>query len=998
MAFVLWASERIRTRHPGGALKWNFLLAPLGLQRNAIDRELLVECGLARWKRRVGTTTGGTHQFLYSLMAEGGMPDALLAEIGHHCAVFLAILHEVEKVGALGAEFAFQIAKRRTYALPQVFQSDDSARLFADLAIALAKLRARIPDHIPMQTAERYLNGTVPDWRLRLPLRLSEAALANLIRPALRAERQTGSDGRMIVHRRLMRAADGAGRIGIVVFEASGFLPAALLPATIDRTLRLRLLPLGTALPAGLACLAVPDGDGWRLSRPGACDVLKVPLPPDVAVTMSVHADGRHLCDVVLDPGLPAPAEAVSLWRPEEQDGSVLAPLASGRTRAPQLWLLAPAGAAVGTGQGLTLLAAEPGPVAGSTLHAVSGTGTAIVGEHRIAVQTGAASEDEPARLVATGPEPAGWRATGPIPVMLGEPCYWGGQRQSFLRIAVRERPLPGVLGGRVAEWHRKNGEILARTRLAVLPADFRARLRETGPGRLTFEGKGLAPEWCLSLSAAGGPSPCLTHAAPDGTAIADLAVDGAAPAKVALHLFDPVSGEQLDLEAFWPARHGMFVDPDGHRLQKRDTPVALGSLGGWRGQLPPSGGKLEFRLPYSGASVAMQADGDIRLAAYEPLLRALLAMTGPDERITVSISTDAVGGRVQVGRYDRAAPGIDGPVLPLSGRWDLKAVRLDGPPATMANAFDGPVDLSQWPGEEGLWFVQGRSAEHGIMRPVTWTRSARPASTRDQRISDYAILFRQLLDAADKEGLLMIWSRIEAVMAAGDAGGLDQVQALGDVPAALVAMLMLVEDPALPAALALDQIAPAWLALVRIDDWTAGLRAAMTGRTRSLMAVFPEETATGILEAALQRRAGLLKAARPELAGHLASAFLACGLRPLAGEGGRLVPLIADWRWRDFRAAASKAVAGSGSDPLPDGVSGIAAQHLHLQGQPFDPVWMPVIEAPLVAAEIATGRRLPPGAADRLRLLSLRLALPGWFDTALPIAIRLAGRFPACV
>ncbi len=158
--FVFWAAEHVRARFPGGLLSWAFVLDPLGLPPD--DQKLgrdLAEKGLSWWKRQIRKSDAGHRMFLYSLMAEGGFPEALLKEPGLYRNVVMGLLAEIEAEDVSAAEpWAEQIASRWTSRLPQTFQSTDITRLLAELAMSLAKLRAMPPGDLPKVAAEQWLN------------------------------------------------------------------------------------------------------------------------------------------------------------------------------------------------------------------------------------------------------------------------------------------------------------------------------------------------------------------------------------------------------------------------------------------------------------------------------------------------------------------------------------------------------------------------------------------------------------------------------------------------------------------------------------------------------------------------------------------------------------------------------------------------------------------------------------------------------------------------
>ena len=149
--FVLWAAEHIRSRFTGGSLSWAFVLDPLGLPSDDQDpvREI-AKRGLSWWDREIKRSNAGIRMFLYSLVAEGGIPEALLKEAGLYRNVVMGLLAEIEAEGGSAAEaWAEQIASRWISRLPQTFQSADITRLLAGLALSLADLRALLPDDLP---------------------------------------------------------------------------------------------------------------------------------------------------------------------------------------------------------------------------------------------------------------------------------------------------------------------------------------------------------------------------------------------------------------------------------------------------------------------------------------------------------------------------------------------------------------------------------------------------------------------------------------------------------------------------------------------------------------------------------------------------------------------------------------------------------------------------------------------------------------------------------
>jgi hypothetical protein len=125
-------------------------------------------------------------------MVGGGLPEALLKQPGLYHRVFKGLLAQIEAEGAsVPQDLAYHIAARWVEELPRTFHTEDIALLLRDLVLALATLRDEIPEHLPLDLINRWLESSRPEWGRSSPLRLSPGALEILIRPALQMERRT---------------------------------------------------------------------------------------------------------------------------------------------------------------------------------------------------------------------------------------------------------------------------------------------------------------------------------------------------------------------------------------------------------------------------------------------------------------------------------------------------------------------------------------------------------------------------------------------------------------------------------------------------------------------------------------------------------------------------------------------------------------------------------------------------------------------------------------
>jgi hypothetical protein len=505
--FALWAADEIRVAHRPGHLTWEWLFGRLRRPSDPPFGRVLAERGLAWWRRPVRRSESGHRHYLYSLMAEGGLPEAYLAQAPMYRGTVLAILSEIEAEGSLAEIAAERIAWRRAGSLPQTFRHQDTILLLSDLALALARLRARLPADLPPRAAEAWLDQQVHGWRDHLPLRFSVGVLEALIRPALQAVRgEAPRAAGPLCRRELRRRADGTGWAAYAVVSNGAQLPARFLPG-VETTLRLRFLVLGSDDGPPAAFLGVPEGGGWRLARTGAASETALRLDPDQPLVLAAHADGRPVGEAVADAGLPPAAIAPGFWRaldPEEPSPSRLEPLTGrARTAALRLWLLADADARPVASDELTL--GEPEPAPGGRLWPVTGSGTIILNGQPLPVVTGADSEAQAHRLHLLGRHLPGWRCEdGQVP-FLGQPEAWGAEGDVPLRrlaAGVVVQAIPRRLGGRLAAWWRDE-VMVARSMFVALPQEARIEVAEVSAGMVRLRAAGLAAGWHLRLRAA---------------------------------------------------------------------------------------------------------------------------------------------------------------------------------------------------------------------------------------------------------------------------------------------------------------------------------------------------------------------------------------------------------------------------------------------------------------------------------------------------------------
>jgi hypothetical protein len=986
--FVLWAAEHIRTGFRGGQLTWEFVFEGITL---AYDRPAAIELtsrGLDAWGRKLRKSDYGHREFLYTLLAEGGLPDLALDNDSSYRAALLGVVSAIEDEGVLGASIADTAARRQVGNLPEVLRTEEQARLMAKLANAIVDVRNRLPGDLGVENAEGWLDSHYPDWRQALPLRLSQKAFEALVRPVLLSERQREKPTSILVRRQLRKQAGGPW-MGVAEIPERAFFPHANL-AGVDRSLRLRFTN-----DTGAGFLGVPAEGGWELIRNAGRGALLMPVAPNEPVFLNAHADGRFLARIVIDAGQPAPDDAPSLWRaldPDTDMPEVLVPLSGrGQTRAGRVFVLAADGLAPECDDDLCVSMDAGGP--GGTLWSVTGRGAVRFGSHEMRIVTGADADAPEARIAVLGRPLPGFVMDGGVAAFLGAPMLVGVEGEGPMRplgSQVRTRVVSGLWGGCVAEW-RNSGMVLAMCRYVVLPEKMQIELHEVADGQARLQASGLPEGLHLHLRA--GECQQAAVIGVDGSADLSLFVEGR-PGTFDIRLSDPRNGETLAMTGLWPSRVARLIDARGARVSG-NRQLSRRGMAGWRGVLPTNG-TVQLRMALGGTPVAFSAAGSVSLIQFGNVIDQALALQGADGRVNLRL----IGGgqetpRLEIGRYDWSAEPA-GPFWHLGpGVTRLVAVCLDDPARTVSVEVESRTDPAVWLGEdEGLWFVQGWSESRGVMRPMVWSAQSGGSSSREQRLQNYAADWKRLLSEPDDMGWDRIWSLILAVRDAGDASALDQVQALARVPAAAVALLLRAGRADRAAALLLETESPLWWPLVSCVAWAEAFVSVRDGlRHRLRIAGIGEEDIGPLVVDRLAKAAGEIIALRPELSVHLGQAFARAGERPLAlTSTGAPVPLAVP-RSRDSLAGAAQEALRRFSR-LPDGVAGLSARELQVS-LPGTDDFRPLLHAPLVAAEVATGRRSNPTPQEYLQLIALRAADPIWFDVALPSALTLALEMP---
>ena len=1015
-AFVFWAAEHIRAKYPRLGerhLSWTFLFDAFGIPEEPNYARRLVQLGLKWWQRSVRQAENGNNLYLFSLLLEGGLPEALLTQEGLYRRVVLGLVEDVDREGGIRASSTVvaQIAERRLMALPQTFQSVDFVRLFAELGNALSQLRAALPVDLQPEFTEAWLAANHPNWQETLPLRASAEAIRRLIVPALQIERAKSDAGGPIITRELRRDRRGHWH-GNIRFSHEFWIPGLMFPDGTD--LRLRLIPAGALVRSVDAptLFAAPERNGWRTRLLGKSGPVVTRLDLTSPVVFTAFADGKSKGEIEFDTGLPDPAETISLWRPDEgadpAAAETLTLSAAGRTRAPCLWALASPDIHPSIDGDLTL--EGPEPAKNGQLWRVSGKGVLIFGENRLSIETQAESDGEEARLVAIGHTLNGWKtARGRGLVFLGRPTIYG-QRKNQTMTALTDRNLV-IKNSRgrtyaqcTAEWI-ENGETLNRLRYIALPSEFIITTRETagGEARISINDFGSDP---IHITARAGDASAKAILK-NGSYDIILKTPGAPPGEIQLQISNPVSGASIDLVAPWPARQAMLLDATGTRLT-RQTALAVESLGEIRAITPPGmSGGLNIALK-NAPKLTQQIIGETSLGAHQAIIRALLAQGGPDAQVDVWLEMNGLrqGPKLEVRRYadnavirgDILRAGLDrnAPLPPenvfsdaLCSRRSLRLHLVDlKNGATQELETTEPCNLQETLGTDGgPWIIQSR-LEGRSQRAVFYSAGPTLETTREERIASFSRKFLALAQTPQAPDWHHIWKVIKALSEGGDAGCADQTQAFAHAPEALVMLILKAERSVLVMALELDIVAPIFWPSLPVEAFVKAIQQYYIWRREAHLQAFDLSEAENNAASEILKRVSMILALRPELAAHFGWALSHANLIHRAYDSEAPIGL------RESLALARKSLpdlamtAARRFDSMPTGLKGIAPLNPPHKFD-FHENTLAVVNAPVVTAEIAAGLRAV-SKLETLQLIGLRLVDPEYFDAAMPVALTL--------
>lgn len=187
--FCVFAAEWWRREHVQGPWSWDGIKAAVGVSSAPYTQlASTVDHGLQVLKRRLLRSTDGDRARLVTVACEGGLPlRRLQVENAKLAIYFRDVLENLQALGMRGTEEPEKLAilaAQSDHRLPLSLRRDIVHRLAGELVGRAWSLRQAVPEDAadPIEA----LDHAIPDWRDRLPLVVDDEAATTLLRGLLR--------------------------------------------------------------------------------------------------------------------------------------------------------------------------------------------------------------------------------------------------------------------------------------------------------------------------------------------------------------------------------------------------------------------------------------------------------------------------------------------------------------------------------------------------------------------------------------------------------------------------------------------------------------------------------------------------------------------------------------------------------------------------------------------------------------------------------------------
>ncbi|QEW21110.1 hypothetical protein LA6_003315 [Marinibacterium anthonyi] len=1032
--FVLWSAETFRREFDGGQYTWAFLTDRLTADSSDFDLQHVSRLGLSSFGRKLARNQGGMNFYLKTLAAEGGLPEALLADPeGNTRRLARGLLTDITKVGQGAPEGVLDaLTAQRAQFLPMGFRTEEFRTLLRDFCLLLLRYKAEIPAGIPPEARQSWLDANRSGWKDALPLRIDTTAAQSLLNEAVRAENGAGRD--TIATRHLVRIEDHW--VAKLRIAASAELPDWMLALDAPNLRSLRFLPdtdLARQAP-GLVLSAYkgPGERNWDVRHDGGARRAEIAMPLESPVAFRLMAEGEHVgkhvppgCEAIGEDDIP------TVWAAEEPqaDGKVRSLRKLGasaqRTRAPHLWILARDGDA----KFEDLETKEDGRIGSASLWRVNGKGIVITPAGRLSIMTGAEDEATDSLLVSAS-SVLGLRDSNRSDFLQGVPTFQAltvdgiGRRLNRTQMIwlpagqrIWKKGLPdpaSCLGTYQFCWTDDNGSPRAFATARLIPEKAHISLVDCNDGFYECRATAFPVGTVISL-----PQGVSGIVAKGGTLTLRISDALASMNRIAVHIRPPEGGARaFDASLPRPSDSGHFVDAE-ERILANDIALDLGSLRGWRISAPADR-KAELRLRLQGEHVPrkpvmVSVSNDTSLSALLPQLRGLMAIGGPDSELRMRVMVGATQSRriklrrhLRDGSWSESGFSLgqdDGNVAP--GGLEIEAVNLSAPSlsTTIEAARPGDDPMPRLPEHPGPWMIFARD-EGGLVRPprpmlktVTGDIVAAPRFSdemlscgnhrrREERISAFGRALKGLLAPQGAGDLGLYEAQLDALGEGEALSSLDSIVALSEAPELACLLLLRAGPDTLGARFDLESVSPFSWTTLPFKAWCKAMIAQESALFSQLLASgLPEYDARKYSRQAVAHRLREILDRRPEISGQIFFASMKTGAfdalidlcpPPLALNAPEKTLV-------DLAQNAIKKHEAAGQ-PFP-----MRSRYAPPVFDTFFNGFRGLLDAPMVAAEHVLGLLPhPPDTETAVALLHYRLHDPDYFEAAMPAAFAL--------
>lgn len=632
--FALYCAEWCRQQYDGGAWGWHRILVPIGW--NFGDRRHIpwVESGIRYWGRQLFVRDRGT-EFLYTLVAEGGIPNHLLSgQAGVFSGYLKALIDFRRRYGLYGADALARAEHELNRRLPVIWRKPGIAALANDLADKIWDLATIIGEAALHEDPIRILDEQEPDWRSQMPVDLSGEEIVAIIRSLIRDARER-PEIRVIRLRRYLQNINNVWRLRAEI-EMPARISCEQVGAAINqdpRTLtdRLELYKNIDGSPELVALLSrrrrADDENEYEFAvRPTKAAEGLFAFGADKEIELRIGQREQILGGLPIVGGNALSADMPWCFKAIDENGHHFELLAQGSCRSNQ-------------GEIYVLCGARPVSVAALDGDRVIAINEGVLNDYRILwrVAVECTLEDETGQIFRFTPDAqeigetqyclAGRVRHHPSAKhqlfnSLPEVFMYDddGKPEKVDKSSLRWRPIENgdwlPLDRRHQPWgdinlaHMDEGVCLARWRLSIIPSDieFKAQAKDESSGNIVISGAGLT-----SVLIENAEGLAIDVAEKEDFWRIQCSRENGEAARVNGVIYRGELSAHFSIP--FPAQGAVFINPDGLAIPNREQ-ISVTQLYGYRAQfvsigvnhafdfvasmddLPP----VEFRVPMGGS------------------------------------------------------------------------------------------------------------------------------------------------------------------------------------------------------------------------------------------------------------------------------------------------------------------------------------------------------------------------------------------------------------